>query len=227
MTCISISQPTLFPWMGYFNIIKNSDIFVFLDNVKFEKRSWQMRNRIKTVNGEEEEIVWINIPTKILDSKTIINDVKIDNTQDWKRKHLQSFKVNYGHRFGKVKFLVEMYEQEWEKLVDFNINFISNCCKYLGIETKIFRASEQNVEGSKSKLLVNICKKFSATEYLSTVGAKDYLENDKNLFLKENIQIKYHEYSQPIYKQNGKNFLEKLSILDLLFNEELNSKKII
>ena len=50
--------------------------------------------------------------------------------------------------------------------------------KYLGIETKIFRASEQNVEGSKSKLLVNICKKFSATEYLSTVGAKDYLEKD-------------------------------------------------
>jgi hypothetical protein len=227
MTCISISQPTLFPWMGYFDIIKNSDIFVFLDNVKFEKRSWQMRNRIKTVDRKKEEMVWINIPTKILDSKTIINDVKIDNTQDWKRKHLQSFKVNYGHRFEKVKFLIEMYEQEWEKLVDFNINFITNCCKYLEIETKIFRASEQNIEGSKSKLLLNICKKFSATEYLSTVGAKDYLENDKDLFLKENIQIKYHEYSQPIYKQNGKNFLEKLSILDLLFNEELNSKKII
>ena len=120
-----------------------------------------------------------------------------------------------------------MYEQEWEKLVDFNINFITNCCKYLEIETKIFRASEQNIEGSKSKLLLNMCKKFSATEYLSTVGAKDYLENDKDLFLKENIQIKYHEYSQPIYKQNGKNFLENLSILDLLFNEELNSKKII
>ena len=47
------------------------------------------------------------------------------------------------------------------------------------------------------------------------------------LFLKENIEIKYHEYLQPKYKQNGKNFLEKLSILDLLFNETLNSKKFI
>ena len=120
-----------------------------------------------------------------------------------------------------------MYEQEWENLVDFNIDFITNCCKFLEIKTKIFRASEQKVEGTKSKLLVNICKKFSATKYLSTIGAKDYLENDKGLFFKENIEIKYHEYSQPKYKQNGKKFLEKLSILDLLFNEGENSKNFI
>jgi len=227
MTTVSISQPTFFPWIGYFNIIKNSDIFIFLDNVKFEKRSWQMRNRLKLVQDDNEESVWINIPTKIINSKTIINDVKIDNTQNWKRKHLQSFKVNYGESFKNLKFLREMYEQEWENLVDFNIDFITNCCKFLEIKTKIFRASEQKVEGTKSKLLVNICKKFSATKYLSTIGAKDYLENDKGLFFKENIEIKYHEYSQPKYKQNGKKFLEKLSILDLLFNEGENSKNFI
>ena len=227
MTCVSISQPTLFPWIGYFNIIKNSDVFVFLDNVKFEKRSWQMRNRLKLIQDGKEEIVWINIPTKINNSNTIINDVKIDNNQNWKRKHLQSFKVNYGQNFQKLRFLVDMYEQKWEKLVEFNIEFITNCCNFLGIETKLVRASEQNVEGAKSKLLLNICKKFSATEYLSTVGAKEYLENEKKLFLNENIKIKYHNYIQPTYNQNGKKFLEKLSILDLLFNEESNSKNFI
>ena len=36
---ISISQPTLFPWLGYFDMIDKSDIFVFLDNVKFEKKT--------------------------------------------------------------------------------------------------------------------------------------------------------------------------------------------
>tara|TARA_B100000029_G_scaffold266572_1_gene262481 strand:- start:2264 stop:2947 length:684 start_codon:yes stop_codon:yes gene_type:complete len=227
MTCVSISQPTLFPWIGYFNIIKNSDVFIFLDNVKFEKRSWQMRNRLKSIQAEREEPVWINIPTTIKNSNIILNDVKIDNSQNWKRRHLQSFRVNYGKNFQNLEFLVNMYEQEWEKLVDFNINFITNCCEFLGIHTKLFRASEQDVVGSKSGLLLNICKKFNATEYLSTIGAKDYLENDKDLFLKENIEIKYHEYLQPKYKQNGKKFLEKLSILDLLFNEISNSKKFI
>ena len=69
---VSISQPTLFPWLGYFNIIKNSDIFVFLDNVKFEKRSWQMRNRLKaTVNTDKSE-EWVRIPTQLKKSDTLI-----------------------------------------------------------------------------------------------------------------------------------------------------------
>ena len=43
---ISIMQPTYLPWSGYFSMIKNADIFVFLDDVQFDKRSWQQRNRI-------------------------------------------------------------------------------------------------------------------------------------------------------------------------------------
>ena len=58
---LSISQPTLFPWLGYFNIIKKSDIFVILDIVKFEKRSWQMRNKLKMTTSKEEEEIWIKI----------------------------------------------------------------------------------------------------------------------------------------------------------------------
>ncbi len=43
---ISIIQPTYLPWSGYFSMIKNADIFVFLDDVQFDKRSWQQRKRI-------------------------------------------------------------------------------------------------------------------------------------------------------------------------------------
>ena len=227
MTSVSISQPTLFPWVGYFNIIKNSDVFIFLDNVKFQKHSWQMRNRIKNISKNNDSEVWMFVPTKGVKSDTLIKDVIIDNSKNWKQKHIKTLKNNYSKSFEQIKFLTQIYDNEWNKLADFNIESITKCCKFLGIQTKLFRASEQNVIGSKSELLLNICKKFNATEYLSTIGAKDYLENDKDLFLKENIEIKYHEYLQPKYKQNGKNFLEKLSILDLLFNETLNSKKFI
>ena len=47
---ISISQPTYFPWPGYFAIIKQCNKFYFLDDVQFNSRSWQQRNRI-LVNG--------------------------------------------------------------------------------------------------------------------------------------------------------------------------------
>jgi len=224
---VAISQPTLFPWLGYFNIIKNCDVFVFLDNVKFEKRSWQMRNRLKMVVKENESELWINIPTSLEKTDTLIKDVKIDNNQKWKTKHLNTFQGLYGKDYREIIFLLDMYKIDWEKLVEFNINFIKNCCKYLDIDTKLIRASTLSVQGKKSELLLNICKKLSATEYLSTIGSKEYLENDKQLFDNENIKITYHQYKHPVYKQKGKKFLEKLSILDLLFNEKKNSKKFI
>ena len=45
-------QPTYLPWLGYFNMMAQADVFVLLDNVQFAKKSWQQRNRIKTSQGE-------------------------------------------------------------------------------------------------------------------------------------------------------------------------------
>ena len=50
MRC-AIMQPTYLPWLGYFDLIKQVDIFVLLDNVKLEKRSWHVRNRIRVLPG--------------------------------------------------------------------------------------------------------------------------------------------------------------------------------
>lgn len=224
---VSISQPTLFPWLGYYNIIKNSDIFVFLDNTKFEKRSWQMRNRIKAVSKESETEVWVRIPTKVDHSNTMIKDVLIDNKQDWRVKHVKAFKSHYGKSFDEIDFLKEMYQKNWEKLADFNIDFIKNCCKFLDIKTKLTRASQLSVSGKKSELLLNICKKLGAKKYLTSVGARDYLEKDRKIFEYSNIEIIYHNYKHTIYNQKGQKFMENLSILDLLFNEKTQAKKFI
>ena len=224
---ISISQPTLFPWIGYFNMIKNSDIFVFLDNVKFQKQSWQMRNRLKSASKSEQSEIWIRIPTSLSKSNTLIKDVLIDNSQDWKQKHLDYFQTNYGKKYKEISFLNELYEQEWENISDFNIELITQCCKYLEITTKLVRASELEVQGKKSRLVLDICKKLNATEFMPNEGSKVYLEKDKEIFERENIKITYHRYKHPKYTQKGDIFLEKLSILDLLFSELENSKQFI
>lgn len=224
---VSISQPTLFPWLGYFNIIKNSDIFVFLDNVKFEKRSWQMRNRLKaTVNTDKSE-EWVRIPTQLKKSDTLIKDVIIDNTQDWKARHITSFRTHYGKAYENLNFLRNIYEQEWVKLSDFNIKFITDCCNFLEINTEFMMASQLPVSGKKGQLMLNICDHLSTTEYLTTVGSRNYLENYASQFVKSNIEISYHGFQHPIYKQKGEEFLPNMSILDLLFNEQENSKHFV
>ena len=46
----AIMQPTFLPWCGYFDLMDEVDVFVFLDDVQFDYRSWQHRNKIKDVS---------------------------------------------------------------------------------------------------------------------------------------------------------------------------------
>ena len=224
---ISISQPTFFPWIGYFNIIKNSDVFIFLDNVKFQKHSWQMRNRIKNISKNSDSEVWMFVPTKGVKSDTLIKDVIIDNSKNWKQKHIKTLKNNYSKSFEQIKFLTQIYDNEWNKLADFNIEFITKCCQYLGIKTKLIKASDLLVMGKKSELVLNICKELNADEYFAAAGSKDYLEDYKDDFEDAGIKITYHNYAHPIYKQKGNRFLPNLSILDLILSELENVYKFI
>ena len=174
---VGIAQPTFFPWIGYYNIIKNSNMFVFLDNVKFEKHSWQMRNRVKNSSKHSDSEVWMSVPTKGVTNNTLIKDVIIDNTKNWKQKHVKTLKNNYSKSFQEIKFLTQIYDNEWNKLVDFNIESITKCCQYLGIKTKLIKASDLSAAGKKGDLVLNICKELNADEYFSTIGSKDYLED--------------------------------------------------
>ena len=38
---VAIMQPSYLPWMGYFDMMDQCDLFVLLDCVQFDKRSWQ------------------------------------------------------------------------------------------------------------------------------------------------------------------------------------------
>ncbi len=224
---VSISQPTLFPWIGYFNMIKNSDVFVFLDNVKFKKQTWQMRNRLKSSSKIDEAEFWIHISTKLPRTDTMIKDVYIDNNQDWKQKHLDNFQYNYGSKYEEILFLKELYKKDWEKIADFNIEFITKCCEFLEIPTKLVRASEMDVQGKKSHLVLDICKHLNADTLLANSGSKDYLEKDKQIFDEAGVEISYHNYHHIEYNQHGDIFFEDLSILDLLFSEGENSMRFI
>lgn len=224
---VSISQPTLLPWIGYFDMIQKSDVFVFLDNVNFKKRTWHMRNRLKTGSKIDASEIWLRIPTKSTTRNTLMTDVLIDNHQDWKKNHLDIFQSNYGKNYKKIDFLEKLYQQDWDGIANFNIAFITECCKFLEISTTLVRASELEVEGRKSNLILDICKKMNATEFLANLGSRDYLENDKEIFEKENIKIFYHKYEHKQYNQRGDTFLEHLSVLDLLFSEFENSKHFI
>ena len=182
---ISIHQPQYIPWIPYFSKIKESDLFIFLDDVDFQKNGLQNRNHIKSSQGKQ----WLTVPVLQKLNQKII-DVKIDNSCNWKYKHLQSLKLCYGKSLFFNNYLDDInfiYEQEWQSLCDLNIEIITTMLKWLKISTPIKRSSSSRLEGNGSNLILNICKKYKADTYISGIGGKSYL-NIEN-FLDNKIKV--------------------------------------
>jgi len=210
------------PWLGYFDLIDQVDKFVFLDDVKLEKCSWHVRNKIKTLQGEQ----YLTIPTKTPKGRlhTLINEAQIDNKTNWRTKHLRT--ISYAYKSAKFftevfAFIKNLISYETENLSDFNIKFIGEIIGRLAIDTELFVSSQlKNSSGVKDRRLVAICKELNCNYYLSPQGSSVYIERDSpgGEFSKSDIQLYYHVYEHPVYNQLHGHFIPFMSIVDLLFN---------
>lgn len=229
MNKILITQPTFLPWLGYFDLIDQADILVFLDDVQLDKRSWQTRNKIKL----NQDTQWISIPilSKNL-SKQTIKDTLINKNE---------FKINkvfnlIHHGYSKSEFysqyklklcsMFEAYEHNFE-LIKLNLCLINFLLLNLGIRKKIFYSSSLNIKTQRSNKIIEICKKFKCNSFISSYGSKNYLEEDISLFRRNKIDVFLQNYHHPIYKQISEPFISHLSAIDLLFNEGPKSFGII
>lgn len=224
---IAISQPTFFPWIGYFDIIDQVDIFVLLDDVDFSKQSWHQRNKFKTAN----DLKWFTIPVKSF-PKIKLNKIEIINSDRLSIKFKKFIQTNYNKSNYYKSYsgdIFEIFEKSIveNNLANLNINIINFFLKELKIKTKIKLSSELNINKKKSDKIIKICELFNERKYLSSTGSKIYLEEDKNIFIKKKIDIFLHNYKHPIYKQLYPPFKSYACILDLIFNEGENSLNII
>lgn len=213
---ISIHQPAYLPWLGYLDRIAASDAFVFLDTVQFEKNSFTNRNRIKTPQGA----LWLTVP--VLADRHFdrtLADLEIDNRQDWKRKHLRSIEQSYRRSpcfAERVERLVSAYSCDFHYLVELCFDQLRFWLEEFGVRTPVIRASELAVAGSKSDLVLALCKSLRGTRYLSGPLGRDYL--DERRFAEAGITLCYHEFAHPIYPQLYGEFVPALSALDYWMN---------
>ena len=217
---VSIHQPEHMPWLGFFDKMSQAEIFVLLDNVQYEHKSFQNRNKIRSSGGA----IWLNVPVLTKGRREqLINEVEIDNREvRWRGKCRVSISINYQkapffERY--YKFLEDVYEQEWYLLSDLNECIIKYIAGELNLSVKLVKASELPVSGSGERLILNICKEIGAKKYISGItgiagkGAEFEAE-----FLKEGIEVVYQQFHHPIFKQVYTPFMPRMSTIDLLFN---------
>jgi hypothetical protein len=217
MKCV-ILQPSYIPWRGYFDQINRADVFVFYDDVQYDKHGWRNRNQIKTSQGRQ----WLTIPVHsqgVVEKSIPINQVTIDWSKAWNAAHWKTLGYAYGRApyFQTYAELIEPFYLRRDKLLaDFTIDLTIALAGALGIHhTRFVRASEVQVSGQKTDRLIQILTHLGADHYISGPSAREYIENDK--FTSAGIRLEYMDYNYPDYPQLHAPFDPNLSILDLLF----------
>jgi hypothetical protein len=217
MICV-ILQPSYIPWRGYFDQIRRADLFIFYDDVQYDKHGWRNRNRIKTHQGGQ----WLTIPVHskgVVEDNIPINQVEIAWEQSWSERHVRAIQQAYSkapffHQY--APWLEEVYQRRPALLADFTIPLTIELARMLGNDhTRFMRSSELTAHGQKTDRLIEILTQVGTTHYISGPSAQSYIENEK--FEAAGISLEYMTYDYPEYPQLYPPYDPYVSIFDLLF----------
>jgi hypothetical protein len=225
---VAIHQPHYLPWLGYLHRMAQVDLFVLLDHVQFERRDRQNRSQIR-LDGEAR---WLSVPVAQHSQKERIMDKLVDNDdpRPWGPVHFSTLRHAYReapHFKTYAAALRDILEARWERLAELDGATLELMRELFGIRTPLARSSELGVDGAKSDLILNLCRKVGADRLLAGFGgSRRYL--DVEAFAREGVRIEWHQFTHPEYRQCGSGpFIPGLAALDLLFNCGPQSRDIL
>ena len=227
---VAIHQPHYLPWLGYLSRMATADRFVLLDHVQHERRGYQNRTRIR-VGGEAR---WLTVPVEQRSRHEAIAEKRVDNrlagARHWSRVHFLTLR----HAYREARYvdayasaLKGIYAARYERLVDLNAALLEFLRDAFGIRTPLVHSSSLAAQGTKSELVLDICRRVKASALLVGLGAsRRYL--DRAAFARAGIALVFQEFEHPQYPQCGPApFIAGLSALDLLFNCGPDSRRVL
>jgi hypothetical protein len=214
-------QPYLFPYIGYFQLMRAVDRFVVYDDVTFIKQGWINRNRI-LINGHPS---YFSVPVKHASSFTLIRDTLVDddpqNTR-WIGKMLRTFDNAYRRapEFARVFPIVEaVLTKPTNRIADLAVTSLKAVADFLDIRTEWVDSSRRygNSPLKGTDRVLAICKAEGATEYVNVSGGRELYTRDR--FEAEGLILRFVKPRPLEYRQFTNQFVPWLSIVDvLMFN---------
>jgi hypothetical protein len=229
MKQIGISQSNYAPWLGYFELIAQCDTFILLDNVQFTKNDWRNRNKIQSTS-KSSTVKWFTVPVTIpFGLRTSIDQVVVPDG-NWTTKHRNMIHHAYSSFIDYKKleyFLDELYfsVKEITSLSEINSIFIKEICQLLLIKTQILQAPHV-ISDNRNGRLIELCKLFSSSTYVSSTGAQHYLEIAN--FQQNGIKVEFCDFrkSKHFYITHYRND-EYLSVFDSIFRFGLDRVRTV
>lgn len=212
---VVVSQSMYFPWVGLLEQVRLADVFVHYDNVQFA-RGFFNRVQVKTSSGRN----WITVPLRDYHQGDLIDEVLVDDREDWRSKHRKILQ----HAYQKAPFRDDMlaivdrvFNQDAPTLGGLSRYSILELVRYFNLPAPDFlNARALNIGGSGSQRLCDIVNRLNGTIYVTGHGAKNYL--DHQLFESSGINVRYMNYELTPYPQLYGEFTPYVSGLDLVAN---------
>lgn len=213
---VCIHQPDFFPWIGFFDKVIRSHIFIILDHVQFPKTGGTYCNRVKLlVSGGGQ---WITAPVaRNYEGYRAITEVEFQSGIPWREKMLKTIASNYSkapYFKEAVQILEPLIKNPVNNLSSYNTHAILTIAEWLNMpRDKFVRSSQLSHEGAATELLISLTRAVGGDTYLCGSGAAGYQEDA--LFAAAGVELIHREFDPPAYRQlPGRDFIGGLSIID-------------
>ena len=211
---LAVMQPYLFPYIGYFQLIYASDLFLVYDDVTYIKQGHINRNRVLSANGATR----FTLPVLDASSNKLISNLQFSADV---AKVLKTIEQSYSKTpyFETVFPLIRQILEYGDRLIaSVCINSYEAVFSYLGLDKQLRKTSELEYERSKSAQdrLIALCHQFGADCYINAAGGRTlYAKSD---FAEQGVELKFIDSLPVEYQQGNSEFVPNLSIIDVLMN---------
>lgn len=182
---IAIMQPAFIPYLGYFELFRQTDLFVVLDCVQFNRRWYSHRNKLKDANGN---LQWLTLPLARAPQDTPIHRMKF--ADDAKPRMAEQMR-----RFPALARMPEIIDCELRKtagsLTTYLVGLLESCCWELAIPCVWTYSSGLNLPDDlrgQDRILA-ICEMLGATEYLNAPGGRALY--DERAFADRGVKLEF------------------------------------
>lgn len=203
----TILSTAYLPPIQYFTKIISSSRVQIEGYETYTKQSYRNRCSILSCNG----VLSLTVPViKTNGNHTLTRDIKIDYSMPWQKNHWKALESAYRTSafFDFIEdLLIPIYTIKSEFLIDLNQHILEEIIRFLGWSCTI--AATEKFEKKYSECI---------NDFRFTIHPKPQKSIDDEFF----VPVEYFQVFS-----NKFSFIPNLSIVDLLFNEGLNSSEII
>ncbi len=194
-----------------------ADHYVDYSDVPFSKGSFTNRVQIKTAAGSQ----WLSVPVHHTHLGQHIQEVVIDERQNWRRRHRNSLAQSYARAPFVAEMLAlvdEVFDVTGSVLAELTFQSMRLVHGYFGFAhpTHYHRSSDLGISGAGSDRVLAIVQHLGGSRYITGHGGLKYLEHEH--FEANKISVEYMNYKKLEYPQLFPPFTPFVSILDLIAN---------